>query len=125
VIVGCRTTCTRRRSRSARARQGGALHEAARRNAEEAKRILDTVERAGIFAGYLEDLVYTPKTLKAVAPCRRADRRRHVGALARDASRPAQRVVLGRGAGGGGAIVDLGCHCSRSSAASWARATGP
>src|SRR5262245_21435588 len=36
------------------------------RNAEEAKRILDTVERAGVFAGYLEDLVYTPKTLKAV-----------------------------------------------------------
>src|SRR5215208_8191191 len=37
------------------------------RTAEEAKRMLDTAERAGIFAGYLEDLVYTPKTLKAVA----------------------------------------------------------
>src|SRR4029450_12197046 len=36
------------------------------RNAEEAKRILDTVERTGVFAGYLEDLVYTPKTLKAL-----------------------------------------------------------
>ena len=36
------------------------------RNSEEAKRLLDTVERAGVFAGYLEDLVYTPKTLKAV-----------------------------------------------------------
>src|SRR4051794_11963066 len=33
------------------------------RTAEEACRILETVERAGIFAGYLEDLVYTPKTL--------------------------------------------------------------
>src|ERR671921_1852808 len=32
------------------------------RNAEEARRILDTVERAGGFGGYLEDLVYTPKT---------------------------------------------------------------
>src|SRR5262245_44385441 len=37
------------------------------RNGDEAKRILDMVEQAGIFAGYLEDLVYTPKTLKAIA----------------------------------------------------------
>ena len=36
------------------------------RNAEEAKRILDKVESAGVFAGYLEDLCYTPKTLKAI-----------------------------------------------------------
>src|SRR6185312_10593137 len=35
------------------------------RNAEEAKRMLDAVEKAGIFNGYLEDLVYTPKFLKA------------------------------------------------------------
>ena len=40
------------------------------RNADEAKRILDTVENAGVFAGYLEDLVYTPKTLKAVQAVR-------------------------------------------------------
>ncbi|MCB0149043.1 MAG: Gfo/Idh/MocA family oxidoreductase, partial [Caldilineaceae bacterium] len=37
------------------------------RNAAEAKQILDIVEQAGVFAGYLEDLVYTPKTLKALA----------------------------------------------------------
>ena len=67
---------------------------------EEAKRILDIVESAGIFAGYLEDLAYTPKTLKALAHgAAGRDRRRHVGALARDASGPAQRVVLGREAG--------------------------
>ena len=36
------------------------------RNADEAKRMLDTVERAGVFGGYLEDLCYTPKTLKAL-----------------------------------------------------------
>src|SRR3954469_25395698 len=35
------------------------------RNAEEAKRMLEAVENAGIFNGYLEDLVYTPKFLKA------------------------------------------------------------
>ena len=28
--------------------------------------MLEAVERAGVFAGYLEDLCYTPKTLKAV-----------------------------------------------------------
>jgi predicted dehydrogenase len=36
------------------------------RSADEAKRILDVVESAGVFAGYLEDLVYTPKTLMEV-----------------------------------------------------------
>ena len=71
------------------------------RTAAEAKRMLDTVERAGVFGGYLEDLVYTPKTLKAVGDGRgRAARPGHVGALARDAPGPAQRVVLGCGAGG-------------------------
>ncbi len=35
------------------------------RNAEEAKRMLQAVEQAGVFNGYLEDLVYTPKFLKA------------------------------------------------------------
>src|SRR5215467_5904228 len=40
------------------------------RTAEEAKRILETVERAGVFSGYLEDLAYTPKTLKALGMVR-------------------------------------------------------
>ena len=35
------------------------------RNAVEAKRMMDAVEKAGIFNGYLEDLVYTPKFIKA------------------------------------------------------------
>ena len=30
------------------------------RTAEEAKRMVEAVEKAGIFAGYLEDLCYTP-----------------------------------------------------------------
>ena len=37
------------------------------RNAAEARTILEIVEQAGVFAGYLEDLVYTPKTRKALA----------------------------------------------------------
>src|SRR5918994_760950 len=40
------------------------------RNSEEAKRILNTVESAGVFAGYLEDLCYTPKTLKSLESVR-------------------------------------------------------
>src|SRR5260221_574854 len=35
------------------------------RNATEARRMLEAVEEAGIFNSYLEDLVYTPKFLKA------------------------------------------------------------
>src|SRR5690349_13319982 len=37
------------------------------RNAAEARRMLDAVEKAGIFNGYLEDLVYAPKFIKALA----------------------------------------------------------
>src|SRR3954467_6445825 len=36
------------------------------RNGAEAKRMLEAVEKAGIFNGYLEDLVYTPKFIKAM-----------------------------------------------------------
>lgn len=82
------------------------------RSAEEARRILDTVERAGIFAGYLEDLVYTPKTLKAAAAVR-------VGAIgdvtwvrSREAHPgPHSAWFWDARQAGGGAIIDLGCHC--------------
>ncbi len=40
------------------------------RNAGEAKRMLQAVEKAGVFGGYLEDLVYTPKSLKAMKATR-------------------------------------------------------
>src|SRR5512133_3504060 len=82
------------------------------RNAEEAKRILDTVERAGIFAGYLEDLVYTPKTLKAV----KAVQAGQIGDVTWARSRethpgPHSAWFWDASQAGGGAIVDLGCHC--------------
>src|SRR5450631_2168817 len=41
------------------------------RNADEAKPMIDAVEQAGIFNGYLADLVYTPKFLKASESVRR------------------------------------------------------
>jgi len=82
------------------------------RDAEEAKRILDTVEEAGIFAGYLEDLCYTPKTLKAIAAVESGaigdvtwvrSRETHPG--------PHSAWFWDKDKAGGGAIVDLGCHC--------------
>jgi predicted dehydrogenase len=82
------------------------------RNAEEARRILDTVERAGVFGGYLEDLVYTPKTRKALASTRSGaigdvlwvrSRETHPG--------PHSAWFWDAKQAGGGAIVDLGCHC--------------
>jgi predicted dehydrogenase len=82
------------------------------RNAEEAGRILEVVERAGVFGGYLEDLVYTPKTLKALASVRSGavgdvlwvrSRETHPG--------PHSAWFWDAGQAGGGAIVDLGCHC--------------
>ncbi len=82
------------------------------RNGAEAKRILDKVESAGVFAGYLEDLCYTPKSLKAVASVRSGaigdvtwvrSRETHPG--------PHSAWFWDKDQAGGGAIVDLGCHC--------------
>jgi predicted dehydrogenase len=82
------------------------------RNAEEARRILETVEKAGVFAGYLEDLCYTPKTLKAIEAVRSGaigdvtwvrSRETHPG--------PHSAWFWDGRLTGGGAIVDLGCHC--------------
>jgi predicted dehydrogenase len=82
------------------------------RNAAEAKQMLDIVEAAGVFAGYLEDLVYTPKTLKAIAAVESGaigdvtwvrSRETHPG--------PHSAWFWDGRLTGGGAIVDLGCHC--------------
>jgi predicted dehydrogenase len=82
------------------------------RNAEEAKRILDAVERAGVFAGYLEDLVYTPKTLKAVAAVRAGQIGDVTWARSRETHPgPHSAWFWDAEQAGGGAIVDLGCHC--------------
>ena len=67
------------------------------RTADEAKRMLEAVEQAGVFGGYLEDLVLHAQDAQGRARGRgRRDRRRHLGPLAGDASRTALGVVLGR-----------------------------
>jgi predicted dehydrogenase len=82
------------------------------RNAAEAKRMLEAVERAGVFGGYLEDLCYTPKTLKAI----RSVEDGALGAVTWVRSRethpgPHSAWFWDGRLTGGGAIVDLGCHC--------------
>jgi predicted dehydrogenase len=82
------------------------------RTAAEAARMLAAVERAGVFGGYLEDLCYTPKTLKAIASVRAGalgdvtwvrSRETHPG--------PHSAWFWDGRLTGGGAIIDLGCHC--------------
>ncbi|HYI67360.1 MAG TPA: Gfo/Idh/MocA family oxidoreductase [Candidatus Limnocylindrales bacterium] len=82
------------------------------RNAGEARRILEMVERAGHFGGYLECLAYTPKALKALESVEAGavgdvtwvrSRETHPG--------PHSAWFWDGRLTGGGAIIDLGCHC--------------
>jgi predicted dehydrogenase len=82
------------------------------RNTEEAQEMLKAVEKAGVFAGYLEDLVYTPKTLKSLTSVKSGalgkvqwvrSRETHPG--------PHSDWFWNLEKAGGGAIVDMGCHC--------------
>ncbi len=82
------------------------------RTAAEARRMLEAVEQAGVFGGYLEDLCYTPKTLKAIKSVQEGalgdvtwvrSRETHPG--------PHSAWFWDGRLTGGGAIIDLGCHC--------------
>ncbi|MFN8241805.1 MAG: Gfo/Idh/MocA family oxidoreductase [Bacteroidales bacterium] len=82
------------------------------RNAAEAHEMMDLVEKAGVFNGYLEDLVYTPKTLKAIAAVRQGalgqvtwvrSRETHPG--------PHSDWFWTKEFSGGGVLLDMGCHC--------------
>lgn len=82
------------------------------RNAEEAKRMLDAVEKAGVFHGYLEDLVYTPKTLKAIRSTQNGALGKVLWARSRETHPgPHSNWFWNKEISGGGAIVDMGCHC--------------
>ena len=75
--------------------------------------MLEAVEKAGVFHGYLEDLCYTPKTLRALEAGRAAAR---IGKVLWVRSRethpgPHSDWFWNKELSGGGAIVDLGCHC--------------
>ncbi|MBX3050760.1 MAG: Gfo/Idh/MocA family oxidoreductase [Caldilineaceae bacterium] len=82
------------------------------RNSAEAKRILEIVEKAGVFAGYLEDLVYTPKALKAIKAVQDGALGDILWARSRETHPgPHSSWFWDAKQAGGGAIIDLGCHC--------------
>lgn len=82
------------------------------RNADEALRMLQGTEQAGLFNAYLEDLVYTPKTLQALRSVQEGaigdvfwvrSRETHPG--------PHSSWFWNPELAGGGALIDMGCHC--------------
>jgi len=82
------------------------------RNAGEARRMLEAVEKAGIFNGYLEDLVYTPKFLKAHESVKNGALGRILWAKSRETHPgPHSDWFWDIEQAGGGCILDLGCHC--------------
>jgi predicted dehydrogenase len=82
------------------------------RNAAEASRMLKAVEEAGIFNGYLEDLVYTPKFLKAFESVKHGALGRILWAKSRETHPgPHSNWFWDLEQAGGGCILDLGCHC--------------
>jgi predicted dehydrogenase len=82
------------------------------RSADEAYEMLEAVEKAGVFAGYLEDLVYTPKTLKALRSVHNGALGKVLWARSRETHPgPHSDWFLNKELAGGGAIVDMGCHC--------------
>jgi len=82
------------------------------RTAEEARRLLAVVESAGVFHGYLENLVYTPKTLSAVRSARAGAIGDVMWARARETHPgPHSAWFWDARQAGGGPLLDLGCHC--------------
>ncbi len=82
------------------------------RNSVEAKRMLEAVEKAGIFNGYLEDLVYSPKFLKALESVTSGALGRILWSKSRETHPgPHSEWFWDLEQAGGGCILDLGCHC--------------
>ncbi len=82
------------------------------RTADEAQKILNAVEKAGVFGGYLEDLVYPPKTLKALESVKNGALGRILWVRSRETHPgPHSDWFWDIDKAGGGAIVDMGCHC--------------
>jgi len=81
-------------------------------NGPEALEMLEAVEKAGVFHGYLEDLVYTPKTIKALDSARKGALGKVLWARSREThAGPHSDWFWNKKLSGGGAIVDMGCHC--------------
>ena len=82
------------------------------RTAQEALVMLEAVEKAGVFNGYLEELVYPPKTLKAIRSVVAGEIGKVMWARSREAHPgPHSDWFWDNELAGGGAIIDMGCHC--------------
>jgi predicted dehydrogenase len=78
----------------------------------DALEMLEAVEKAGVFHGYLEDLVYTPKTLKALDAANKGALGKILWARSREThGGPHSDWFWNKQQSGGGAIMDMGCHC--------------
>lgn len=81
-------------------------------NADEAKKMLELVEKAGVQHGYLEDLVYTPKTIKALNAVRTGAVGKVIWARSRETHPgPHSDWFWTKQVSGGGVLLDMGCHC--------------
>ena len=82
------------------------------RNGAEALQMLRTVEAAGVVGGYLEDLCYTPKFLKSLAAIKAGSIGEVTWAKSRETHPgPHSDWFWDKEKSGGGAMIDLGCHC--------------
>jgi predicted dehydrogenase len=82
------------------------------RNAAEGLSMMKMVEEAGIFNGYLEDLVYTPKFLKSLQIISSGALGKILWARSRETHPgPHSEWFWNKELAGGGAILDLACHC--------------
>lgn len=82
------------------------------RSGAEAKQMLEAVEKAGVTGGYLEDLCYTPKFLKSLHSIQGGSIGRVLWAKSRETHPgPHSDWFWDKEKAGGGALMDLGCHC--------------
>jgi len=82
------------------------------RNGKEALTMLQAAENAGIATGYLEDLCYTPKFLKSLTSINNGAIGKVIWTKSREAHPgPHSEWFWNKEKSGGGAIIDLGCHC--------------
>ena len=82
------------------------------RTAAEALQMMQQVEEAGIFGGYLEDLCYSPKFLKALETVKSGSLGRILWAKSRETHPgPHSDWFWDKEQAGGGCMLDLGCHC--------------
>lgn len=82
------------------------------RTASEALQMVQAVDKAGVVGGYLEDLCYTPKFLKSLAAVKAGSIGEVIWTKSRETHPgPHSDWFWDKEKSGGGAMIDLGCHC--------------